>query len=91
MDSTPNHPRVAITGSIFDELPTVARTDEERSRIIREVVSLAMEDPLDPALLDPALLTPMPIPTEQPASQPQISRSDLTPLPTADAPFQPLD
>ena len=86
MDTTPNHPRVAFTGSIFDELPTMARTDEERSRIIREVVSLAMEGPLVPAPL-----TPMPLPSEPPTDQLPAPRSDLTPLPTANAPFERID
>ena len=86
MDSTPNHPRIAITGSIFDELPTVARTDAERSRIIREVVSLAMEGPLVPPPL-----TPMPIPSGQPAQEAPATRSRLSPLPTAEAPFQILE
>lgn len=83
MDTTPNHPRVAITGSIFDELPTIARTDEERSRIIREVVSMAMEDPLPPAPLPP-----MPLPAAQPDLQAPAPQSGLTPLPTTNAPFQ---
>ena len=86
MDSTPNHPRIAIKGSIFDELPAVARTDEERARIIREVVSLAMEGPL---VAPP--LAPMPIPSGPLAGQAPAARPGLSPLPTAEAPFQILE
>ena len=74
-----------LTGVILEQLPIAKLPGEKRSRAIREIVSLAMEDPLDPAPL-----TPMPVPaayTTTDDCRVDQANSALTPLPAPEAPF----
>lgn len=72
------------TPSVLAHLPIAELPAEERSRVIREVVSLAMEGPLGPESL-----TPMPVPASATDPESPQDGTPLSPLPASRVPHPP--